>query len=188
MQLNRPCGKPACVAGFALAVLAQILGAAQPPAIHIHNFGSVNDHIYRGAAPTPEGLKELASAHVAVIIDLREAGTATEEERRVAESLGMKYLNVPLPPFSAPTYDAVKRVLSLLTPDDAGRTFVHCRRGKDRTGTIVACYRIQHDGWNNQRAIQEAAEFGMSWTERGMRSFVLSFHPVDLPAPLSAAK
>ena len=30
-----------------------------------------------------------------------------------------------------------------------GPIFVHCRRGKDRTGTVIACYRIQHDGWAN---------------------------------------
>ena len=191
MRLRRPNSNYIAAAGRAaliFAALAQLLVAAEVPALHIRNFGAVNDRLYRGGAPTPEGLKELASAHVLMIVDLREYGTATGNEQRVAESLGMKYVNVPLPALSAPTQDAVKRVLSLITPDDSGRVFVHCRRGKDRTGTVIACYRIQHDGWDNGRAAREASSYGMSRTERGMRAFILAFHPVDLPAPLSAAR
>jgi len=52
----------------------------------------------------------------------------------------------------------------------------------------VACYRIEHDGWDNRRASEEASKYGMSWMERGMRSFIVKFKPVDLPAPLEAEK
>jgi hypothetical protein len=40
---------------------------------------------------------------------------------------------------------------------------------------VIACYRIQHDGWGNDRALEEAKEYGMSFVERGMRSFILHF-------------
>src|ERR1019366_8567503 len=44
----------------------------------------------------------------------------------------------------------ISRVLGLLAPP-ASPVFMHCRRGADRTGTVIACYRITHDGWNNRR-------------------------------------
>lgn len=156
--------------------------AADAPAIHVRNFGQVNDHIYRGGEPTEQGLRELGAAHIVLDIDLRESGKVTEDERRIAQSLGMQYVNIPFPALSAPRMEDVKRVLSLLAPDDAGKIFVHCRRGKDRTGTIVACYRIQHDGWNNQRAMEEARSYGMSRAERGMHAFIQQFKPVDIPS------
>jgi protein tyrosine/serine phosphatase len=156
------------------------LPAADAPLIHIRNFGQVNDHIYRGGEPTEDGLRALKAAHVVLDVDLRESSSATEQERRIAQSLGMQYVNISLPAFSAPRLDDVKRVLSLLEPDDAGKIFVHCRRGKDRTGTIVACYRVQHDGWNNERAAAEARRYGMSRAERGMHSFILHFRPLDI--------
>jgi tyrosine-protein phosphatase SIW14 len=162
-----------CVGQLALA-------AADDPAIHIRNFGRVNDHIYRGAEPGDDGMRDLGAMRVVLDIDLRESGTATESERKMAQSLGMQYVNVPFPPLSAPSPEQVKRVLSLLEPDDAGKIFVHCRRGKDRTGTVVACYRIEHDGWDNRRAAQEANGYGMSWAERGMRSFIMHFKPLDI--------
>jgi protein tyrosine/serine phosphatase len=120
-------------------------------------------------------LQELERLGVKLILDLRGSGEATLQERDEARQLGMRYVNVPLPPFSAPTNEQVQRVLVLLTNHGTEPVFVHCRRGKDRTGTIVACYRIQHDGWTNAKALAEAESFGMSWTERGMRSFVLHF-------------
>lgn len=165
--------------------LAQLSPTADAPAIHIRNFGQVNDHLYRGGEPSEEGMRDLGRLHIVLDIDLREASPATEAEGRIAGILGMQYVNVPFAPLSAPTPDQVRRVLALMDPDDAGRIFVHCRRGKDRTGTIVACYRVQHDSWDNHRAALEADSYGMSWAERGMRSFILHFKPLELtPASL----
>jgi tyrosine-protein phosphatase SIW14 len=157
--------------------------AADAAVIHIKNFSQVNDHLYRGGQPDPHGLQQLADAHVSLVIDLREPSEGTEAERRLVQSLGMKYVDVPFPRLSAPTPQEIKRVLSLLVPDDSGRTFVHCWRGKDRTGTVIACYRIQHDGWSPQRALREAHENGLSQIQRSMRSFILGFHVEDLPPP-----
>ena len=159
---------------------------ADTPVVHIRNFAQVNDHLFRGGEPTPRGLHELAAIHIGLDIDLREAGSATENERRIAEGLGIHYVSIPMNGFTAPSEAHIKRVLTLITPDDTGKIFVHCRRGKDRTGTVIACYRIEHDGWDHRRAQEEADRYGMSWTERGMRSFILHFQPIDLPAPLAS--
>ncbi|MBV9294436.1 MAG: dual specificity protein phosphatase family protein, partial [Acidobacteriaceae bacterium] len=73
-----------------------------------------------------------------------------------------------------------RRVLSLLLQNDSQPVFVHCRRGKDRTGTVVACYRIQHDRWKNEDAFDEAKKYGMSFAERGMRAYILHFSPLPI--------
>lgn len=118
--------------------------------------------------------------HITTVVDLREPGKNSELERQTVEALGMKYVNIPMSAFSAPTNQELARALSLLV-HDSQPVFVHCWRGKDRTGTVVACYRIQHDGWDNRRALAEAKKYGMSMTERGMRHYILKFKPLALP-------
>jgi len=157
-----------------LALFVPVL-IADPTAGHIRNFGKVDSRLYRGAAPSLQGLKDLADGGIAFVIDLRQDGAATVAERNEVQRLGMAYANIPLPAFSAPPQDKVQSVLRLLLAADHGPVFLHCRRGKDRTGTIVACYRIQREGWTNRSALQEASAFGMSSAERGMRSFVMHF-------------
>jgi protein tyrosine/serine phosphatase len=153
-------------------------GAELP--IHIRNFGKVDDHVYRGGVPSPEGLKELANMHVVLDIDLREPGQRTAFEKNAVEKLGITYLNVPLPEMSAPPQESVRKVLIQLTAKTTGPVFVHCRRGKDRTGTIIACYRVEQDHWSNRRALDEANHYGMSFAERAMRRFVLNFKSLPL--------
>ena len=149
--------------------------AADAPVIHVHNLGQVNDHLLRGAEPDAVALEELGAAGVKLVIDLRESGKGTQFEKEKTEKLGIHYVNIPLAPLSAPTREQVGGVLKLLTENESEAVFVHCRRGKDRTGTVIACYRIQHDGWNNERALEEAKQYGMSAAERGMRTFIAHF-------------
>lgn len=152
---------------------------------HVRNFGQVNDHLFRGGEPTPEALKELHDMGVKMVIDLEARGTLAEKVE--VEKLGLKYVNVPLHPLSAPKPAEMQYVLSLIVHGEtANPIFVHCLRGKDRTGTVIACYRVQHDGWDNRRALNEAKSYGMSSFERSMQSFILHFTPVIIPEVLKA--
>jgi len=159
-----------------------VLYAGGPAAPHVRNFGELNDHLYRGAAPSAEALEELHALGVKVILDLRGAGEPTDAEGNQVRKLGMKYVNVPLGAWSAPTKAQLQQILTYLFRSEAEPVFVHCRRGKDRTGTVIACYRIQHDNWTNRRALEEAENYGMSHAERSMRSYILHFTPLTLPA------
>jgi len=165
---------------FAAALYVGALSAwgASPNPPHVRNFGQVNERIYRGAEPSPVALKELKANGVTIVVDLREAGRGPSDERKQSEDLGLRYVNIPLRPWSAPTSEQTRQVLWQLIGHPQDRIFIHCRRGKDRTGTAIACYRVQHDRWSNARALEEAESFGMSSLERAMRSFILAFSPL----------
>lgn len=168
------------VAPLVLLFVVRLSFAGNNPAEHVRNFDRVNDHLFRGGEPSLVGLQELGAMGVKIDLDLRESGEGTEAEKRGTEKLAMKYINVPLSAFSAPSKEQMERVLSIIL-SSSGTVFVHCRRGKDRTGTVVACYRIQHDGWDNRHALAEAKQHGMSFAERGMRVYILHFTPLTLP-------
>ena len=84
-----------------------------------------------------------------------------------------------------PDEDEVESVLSLLEKLP-GPVFVHCQHGCDRTGTIIACYRVKHDKWTNEAALQEAEKYGISSFERAMKRFVMAYGkspPPKAPPP-----
>jgi len=112
---------------------------------------------------------------IKMVIDLRESGGRSRAEQKLVEAEGMHYVNIPLNGLVAPSDADVARLLALFENSAAGPVFIHCRRGADRTGTICACYRIAHDGWANDEALREARSFGMSWLEKAMQHYVLTY-------------
>jgi protein tyrosine/serine phosphatase len=163
------------------------LAAEEPRAHGVANFHQVDEHVYRGAQPTEEGLKSLAKLGVKTIVDLRGGGDHTAWEQKAVEALGMRYVHVPLRGMSAPSDEDVAKVLALIDSPAASTNwpvFVHCREGKDRTGTVIACYRIRHDRWENEKALEEARLHGMHRVEWAMMSYVLRYKP---PAATTAS-
>jgi tyrosine-protein phosphatase SIW14 len=161
-----------------LLAISAVAGFGADP-VGVVNFHEVNDRVYRGAQPSLKGFGELAKLGIKTIIDLREPGKRAETEQKAVEAAGMQYIHIPLNGYHAPTSDQVTKLLGLLNNDSSGPVFVHCRRGADRTGTIIACYRMTHDHWDNQKALKEAQSFGMSWTERDMQNYILHFPTTD---------
>jgi protein tyrosine phosphatase (PTP) superfamily phosphohydrolase (DUF442 family) len=113
---------------------------------------------------------------VKTVIDLRQQGEhSVKAEQRVVEAASMDYFSVPMKGFVAPTDESISKVLAVLQSSDAGPVFVHCRQGVDWTGAVIACYRIAHDGWRNQAALDEAKSYGMHRVEVGLKRYVLRF-------------
>jgi tyrosine-protein phosphatase SIW14 len=151
--------------------------AAEDPRV-LPNFQIVNANVLRGGQPTDEGISRLAQRGVKTIIDLRLASEhSIPHEKQLVESNGMHFVSVPIRGMAAPTDEQLYGVLRILNDSKQWPVFVHCRRGADRTGTILACYRISHDSWNNQKALEEAKTYGISIFERAMRNFIEHFKP-----------
>ena len=160
------------------------VAAATPPAygekLHIagiHNGGKISAVLYRGAQPREQGLSELKKLGITTIVDLRgEDAEKIRWERRTAESLGLRFVNIPVSGWAPPTNEQVVQFLSFLRDDPTQKIFVHCRFGDDRTGVFVAAYRIAIEKWTAEQAMKEMYFFGFNglW-HPAMKSFVRDF-------------
>jgi|SRR5215216_2429447 len=138
-------------------------------------FQQVSERLYRGAQPSAGGLSRLRELGINTIINLRGASTGTRAEEAEARVLGLNYFNVGLPNWGRPQDARVQRILEIIAAPENGRVFVHCRTGVDRTGMIVALYRMTHEGWHSQDALAEADRDGMRRIQFWMRDYTKDY-------------
>jgi len=160
----------------AFLVIGNILAcAANRP--ELPHFFEVEPGFYRGAQPKDPQFALLAQMGVRTVISLRSTGDRIERERKLVESLGMRFISIPLRGYRTPPDEQIQRALAEIEAAQASGNpvFVHCKLGKDRTGTVVACFRMKHRGWTGEKALQEAKSLGMSRRQWKMQHYVLEF-------------
>jgi tyrosine-protein phosphatase SIW14 len=150
----------------------------------IPNAGKINDHLYRGAQPSPPAFSELKKLGVTTVVDLRrESDSSTQAEQKAVEAQGLRFMAIPIGGFSAPTNDQVVTFLAIFRDHPQEKVFVHCQYGEDRTGVFIASYRMTFEHWTSTQALNEMNNFGFHrhW-QREMQSFVR-----DFPSRMNAA-
>ncbi|RTL46164.1 MAG: hypothetical protein EKK48_02170 [Candidatus Melainabacteria bacterium] len=160
--------------------------ALKEAASMISNMSVVSPHLIRGAQPTVPALSVLKSAGVKTIINLRNEPILVAQEAGAAKRAGLNYINIPMALFETPTKQQFQKFLSAV--DNNGPVFVHCQMGEDRTGTMVAVYRMAREGWDANRAYQEMTSMGFKTFLGSLKGAVFEYsamlgRPARLPAP-----
>ena len=141
--------------GEAASAARPALWAEQVPGTHVTNLYRLEPDLLRSAQPDAAGFADLQKLGVKTILDLR-AGHADGKD---AGKAALKLLNVPMTAWSLRD-DRVLEALRILT-DQANRPLlVHCQKGADRTGAILALYRVVVQGWTKDEAIREMNQGG----------------------------
>jgi protein tyrosine/serine phosphatase len=126
----------------------------------IDNFGQVDAHLYRGAQPKPAAYAQLKKMGIDTVVRFNSEGHEDmAAEKTQVESLGMRFVGLPWSTSGEPSHQQVVTLLALLRANHDGKTFVHCRVGADRTGVMVALYRLAFSHWNTAQALEEMRAF-----------------------------
>lgn len=128
------------------------------------NLYRVNASLYRSAQPTDKGFAYLATQPklangdrpIKTVLSLR----ASEEDVPLVPP-GSK-LRIEQIRFNTwhPEDEDVIKFLRILTTPELQPVLVHCQHGSDRTGMMVAIYRIAYDHWSKAQAIDEMVNGG----------------------------
>ena len=137
------------------------------------NAAKVSENLYRGAAPSAQGLASLKALGIKTIVDFRETSAYSEE----AHSLGFKYFRLPFGQTHPPSDEMIEKFFSIISAPDNCPVFVHCREGRDRTGAMIALYRIRYEGWKNEDAYNEALHFGFHPLYHGLANLIKDYRP-----------
>jgi protein tyrosine phosphatase (PTP) superfamily phosphohydrolase (DUF442 family) len=160
---------------FLLSAAAYAKGSSNVafPNVHIKNFGQMDEHFYRGAEPKGiEDIQALKDLGIRTVIDLQEKPERTE--RGNVESLGMRYVNIPMVDKAYPRPEWVAAFLKTVDDPSTGKFFVHCAGGRHRTGSMGAVYRFEKYGWNYDQVYAEMKQFDFytSWGHGDFKTFV----------------
>jgi tyrosine-protein phosphatase SIW14 len=130
------------------------------------NFGRVTENLYRGGQPTSDGFNALRAMGVGIVVNFRDDHAEMATEKREVESLGMKSIGIPWSANHKPSSSQVVEFLDLVRSNPNTKIFVHCRRGADRTGVMIAAYRIAVEHQSVAEAVSEMHRFHYDWLFR----------------------
>ena len=126
----------------------------------IDNVGRISPCIYRGKQPTSKGYLTLKTMGMKTVINLRSA----HGEKEDVEKAGMRYLEFPLSMTSGIHREQFEKIIRAMSEPLNQPVYIHCALGQDRTGVVVAAYRMDVDGWSFEDAEKEMQSFGFNDT------------------------
>jgi len=156
------------------------------------NLHRVNASLYRSAQPSREGFV-LLDTHVnfasgdppiKTIVSLR---TSKDDSSLVAASSALRLEEISFKTWHPEDEDVV-RFLRIATTPALQPVLVHCRHGSDRTGTMVAVYRIVIEGWTKAQATDEMVNggFGFHPLWNNLLRYIEALDVEDIRAQVSA--
>lgn len=130
---------------------------AQPViGFELGNFYQVSDDVYRSQQPDDEALRELEKAGFRAVLNLREYHVDDNEEAG-----NLKLYRVPM---DAGEITDVEMERALKAIAEAPKPIlVHCWHGSDRTGVVVAMYRMVFQNWPREKAVDEFVNGGYGY-------------------------
>lgn len=145
---------------LALALPAMVL-VAPPAQAGIFKFAEVAPGIYRSGQLKEsdfQKLKELGFRTIISLNDYSVTGFPASREQDWARRAGMDFDWRPMDPWMKPSMRYVVRLKDEMVAAEKP-VLLHCHGGADRTGLVIAAYRVMEEGWSVDDAKAEMAKF-----------------------------
>ena len=121
--------------------------------------------IFRSAQPDSEDLRAMRERGVRTVLVLRTG--VPKQERETAARVGLEVVHVPMDGTSIPSMEEVDRALDVILDASKRPVLVHCAHGEERTGAVIAAYRVVVQGWDPAAAEAEATRLGFGFDDLG---------------------
>lgn len=167
-------------AGALLLVAAVPVARYQYHRFVLKNFETVIDgRVYRSAQPEPRHLREWTREHgIRTVINLRgvKSSPTYREERRTAEELGLRLVDMEWSAQRMPGRDAVRAIVEALETAEQP-VLIHCARGQDRTGvaSAIAAMALGGEDYDTAREHLSSKYAGMDDEARGVVGLMVEY-------------
>jgi len=115
----------------------------------VHNFYKVDSGVYRCAQPNKEAFAELSEIGIKTVVNLR----YFETDKRKVKDTDLQLFHIKMRAGKCKDEEVIAALR--LIKNRQGAILIHCKHGADRTGMLIALYRIVFQGWDKESAIEE---------------------------------
>lgn len=122
----------------------------------------VNESVATSGQPTEGAFAKLAASGFKSVLNLRTAneGIDLARERELVEKAGMRYFSIPVVS-NNPRPEQVEEFIRLMKDSSAQPVLIHCGSA-NRVGGFWMIYRVVGQGWDEDKALEEATKIGLS--------------------------
>lgn len=138
------------------------------------NLYKVDQDLYRSEQPGSGEMKLLDSLEVRTVVNLRQF--RNDRDEAAGTSLGLKHIKMNA---SAMSYEEIVSGMNALLKSEKP-VLVHCLHGSDRTGCMVAVYRMVKCGWTREEAIREFLEGGYGYHQSWFPGILRLLKTIDI--------
>lgn len=179
-----------CICFSLVATFGSLAETAQPrPAdwaapvnsTAVKNCFKVSDDIYRSAQPAGEAASSMKDLGIKSILNLRHYHPEDSEEFKKA---GIILYSYKMDAGSASIKDLIEALKIIQTAPKP--ILIHCWHGSDRTGFIIAGYRMAMQGWSAEKAIEELRKGGYGYHELEFPHIMKELREMDIQAVRNA--
>ena len=125
----------------------------------LSNLYRVSEKLYRSAQPAQNGLISAQELGIGTVLSLQLVNMDVGLDE--ASEVSLEFVHVPMIPSIVSDEDVLKALRVIRSSE--GPVLVHCLHGADRTGTVVAMYRIVFQNWSKEKAIDEMTNGGFGY-------------------------
>ncbi len=121
------------------------------------NLHKVTDKLYRSAQPTAEGLRNAENLGIKTVLNLR----GLHSDADLAQGTGLVLARVKINTWNMDEEEIMRGLRIILQARQP--VLVHCQHGADRTGTLLAAYRMVAQDWPLEAALAEMLDGGYGY-------------------------
>lgn len=129
------------------------------PVDQVANLYRVTPHFYRSAKLGPENLPVIETLGIKTVVSLR----AFHKDFDLLAQTNIKAISVPINTWNIKDSKVVDALRAIRAAEQNGPVLLHCQHGADRTGLIVAMYRLIYQQWSKEAALEELTQGGYGY-------------------------
>lgn len=141
-----------------------------------YNFRQVTPNLYRSGLISKESVPYLKELGIKTVLTFDNKLDRVEKEQKFLEEAGIKSISIPWSGWDYPNDQTIQKIHEIINQPERQPILVHCKHGQERTGVVVATWRIADQGWTFDQAYEEMKFCGFRPFQYGhLKDYVFDF-------------